>query len=296
MFEIFQYEFIQRAIISGIAISISCSLLGLFLILKRFSLFGDAMAHVAFGGVSLGLFLKSNPVWVSFIVSILGGLAIVKLSSSKRVYSDSSIAVLLSFGLGMGLVLIGLSGGFSIDINSYLFGSILLVNYEETIISVSFSLVIVAFIILLYRRLVYLVFNEEQAKVSGLNVTLLNYLFIVLTTISIVNSIRLIGILMVSSLLVISNVASLLLSYGFKKTMIISVFFSVLSVIMGIVLSYEIDVPPSGMIVIILTAIFFITSILKYFYNRLTQKEADRDNDDKKQNDIGITKTANDPV
>ncbi|MDQ4074373.1 MAG: metal ABC transporter permease [Thermoproteota archaeon] len=296
MFEIFQYEFIQRAIISGIAISVSCSLLGLFLILKRFSLFGDAMAHVAFGGVSLGLFLKSNPVWVSFIVSILGGLAIVKLSSSKRVYSDSSIAVLLSFGLGMGLVLIGLSGGFSIDINSYLFGSILLVNYEETIISISFSLVIVTFIILFYRRLVYLVFNEEQAKVSGLNITFLNYLFIVLTTISIVNSIRLIGILMVSSLLVISNVASLLLSYGFKKTMIISVVYSVLSVTMGIVLSYEIDVPPSGMIVIILTAIFFITSVSKYFYNRLTQKESDRDNDDNKQNDIGITKTANDPV
>jgi zinc transport system permease protein len=296
MFEIFQYEFIQRAIISGIAISISCSLLGLFLILKRYSLFGDAMAHVAFGGLSLGLFLKTNPVWMSFVVSILGGLAIVKLSSSKRVYSDSSIAVLLSFGLGMGLVLIGLSGGFSIDINSYLFGSILLVNSEETIISISISLVIVTFIILFYRRLVYLVFNEEQARVSGLNVTFLNYLFIVLTTVSIVNSIRLIGILMVSSLLVISNVASLLLGYGFKKTMIISVFFSILSVTMGIVLSYEIDVPPSGMIVIILTAIFFTTSVSKYFYKRLTQSKTDKDNDDNKSNDIGIPKTANDPI
>src|ERR671921_300273 len=273
MLEILQYEFIQRALISGIAISISCSLLGLSLVLKRFSLFGDAISHVAFGGLTLGLFLKSNPIWISFIVSIIGGLAMVKLNSSKRVYSDSSVAVLLSFGLAIGLVLIGLSGGFSIDITSYLFGSIFLVSYDETLIIVFLGIVIVSFVIAFYKRLVYLVFNEEQAKISGLNVTLLNYLFIVLATISIVVSIRLIGVLMVSSLLIIPNVAALLLGHGFKKTLLLSACFSVLSVAIGTILSYEVNVTPSGMIVLMSTGIFFSLSAIKFINSKLFQNK-----------------------
>ena len=273
MLEILQYEFIQRALISGIAISLSCSLLGLFLVLKRFSLFGDAISHVAFGGIALGLFLKSNPIWVSFIVSVLGGLAMVKLNSSERVYSDSSVAVLLSFGLAVGLVFIGLSGGFSIDITSYLFGSILLVGYEETLIIVILSIVIISFVVTFYKRLVYLVFNEEQAKISGLNVTLLNYLFIILATVSIVISIRLIGVLMVSSLLIIPNVAALLLGYGFKRTLLLSACFSVLSVVVGTILSYEINVTPSGMIVLVSTGIFFSLSASKYVASKLPQNK-----------------------
>jgi zinc transport system permease protein len=272
MIEILQYEFMQRALISGIAISISCSLIGLFLILKRFSLFGDAMSHVAFGGIALGLFLKSNPIWVSLIVSIIGALAIIKLNSSKRIYSDSSISVLLSLGLAMGLVLISLSGGFSIDITSYLFGSILLVNIEETLSTILLSVIVVAFVILFYKKLVYLVFNEEQALVNGINTVVLNILFITLATIAIVMSIRLIGVLMVSSLLIIPNVSSLLLGYGFKKTILLSICFSLTSVILGIILAYEWNITPSGMIVITAAGIFFGVNVLKLFSSKIKSK------------------------
>jgi len=272
MIEILQYEFMQRALISGIAISISCSLIGLFLILKRFSLFGDAMSHVAFGGIALGLFLKSNPIWVSLIVSIIGALAIIKLNSSKRIYSDSSISVLLSLGLAMGLVLISLSGGFSIDITSYLFGSILLVNIEETVSTVLLSVIVIAFVILYYKKLIYLVFNEEQALVNGINTVVLNILFITLATIAIVMSIRLIGVLMVSSLLIIPNVSSLLLGYGFKKTILFSICFSLISVILGIILAYEWNITPSGMIVITSAGIFFGVNVLKFFSSKIKIK------------------------
>jgi zinc transport system permease protein len=272
MIEILQYEFMQRALISGIAISISCSLIGLFLILKRFSLFGDAMSHVAFGGIALGLFLKSNPIWVSLIVSIIGALAIIKLNSSKRIYSDSSISVLLSLGLAMGLVLISLSGGFSIDITSYLFGSILLVNIEETLSTILLSVIVIAFVILFYKKLVYLVFNEEQALVNGINTVVLNILFITLATIAIVMSIRLIGVLMVSSLLIIPNVSSLLLGYGFKKTILFSICFSLISVILGIILAYEWNITPSGMIVITSAGIFFGVNVLKLFSSKIKNK------------------------
>lgn len=269
MFEVFEYEFMQRAIISGIAISISCTLIGLFLILKRFSLFGDAMSHVAFGGIALGLFLKSNPIWVSLVVSIIGGLSIIKLNSSKRVYADSSISVLLSLGLAMGLVLISLSGGFSIDITSYLFGSILLVNNTETLTTIILSIVVVAFVTAFYKKLVYLVFNEEQALVNGINTDILNILLITLATIAIVISIRLIGVLMVSSLLIIPNVSSLLLGYGFRKTILISICFSLLSVILGIILAYEWNITPSGMIVIMAAGIFFGVNLIKLIKSRL---------------------------
>ena len=272
MIEILQYEFMQRALIAGIAISISCSLIGLFLILKRFSLFGDAMSHVAFGGIALGLFLKSNPIWVSLIVSIIGALAIIKLNSSKRIYSDSSISVLLSLGLAMGLVLISLSGGFSIDITSYLFGSILLVNIEETLSTILLSVIVIAFVILFYKKLVYLVFNEEQALVNGINTVVLNILFITLATIAIVMSIRLIGVLMVSSLLIIPNVSSLLLGYGFKKTILFSICFSLTSVILGIILAYEWNITPSGMIVITAAGIFFGVNVLKLFSSKIKSK------------------------
>ena len=272
MIEILQYEFMQRALISGIAISISCSLIGLFLILKRFSLFGDAISHVAFGGIALGLFLKSNPIWVSLIVSIIGALAIIKLNSSKRIYSDSSIAVLLSLGLAIGLVLISLSGGFSIDITSYLFGSILLVNIEETWSTVVLSVVVIAFVILYYKKLIYLVFNEEQALVNGINTVVLNILFITLATIAIVMSIRLIGVLMVSSLLIIPNVSSLLLGYGFKKTILFSICFSLISVILGTILAFEWNITPSGMIVITSAGIFFGVNVLKLFSSKIKNK------------------------
>ena len=272
MIEILQYEFMQRALISGIAISISCSLIGLFLILKRFSLFGDAMSHVAFGGIALGLFLKSNPIWVSLIVSIIGALAIIKLNSSKRIYSDSSISVLLSLGLAMGLVLISLSGGFSIDITSYLFGSILLVNTEETLSTILLSVIVITFVIFYYKKLIYLVFNEEQALVNGINTVILNILFITLATIAIVMSIRLIGVLMVSSLLIIPNVSSLLLGYGFKKTILFSICFSLISVILGIILAFEWNITPSGMIVITSAGIFFGVNVLKLFSSKIKIK------------------------
>lgn len=262
----------QRAIISGIAIAISCSLIGLFLILKRFSLFGDAMSHVAFGGIALGLFLKSNPIWISLIVSIIGGLLIIKLNSNKRIYADSSISVLLSLGLAMGLILISLSGGFSIDITSYLFGSILLVSMDETITTLILSFIVIAFVILFYNKLIYLVFNEEQAIVNGINTVVLNILFITLATVAIVISIRLIGVLMVSSLLIIPNVSSLLLGYGFKKTIILSICFSLLSVILGILLAYEWNITPSGMIVMVAAGIFFGVNLLKLSTSKLKNR------------------------
>jgi len=263
IFDIIQYGFMQRALISAIAISIICSIVGLFLVLKRHSLFGDALAHVAFGGISLGLFTGVYPLWTAYIVAILSAVGVNKLRESTKIPPDSSIAVLLTSGLAIGVILISISGGFTLDLFSFLFGNILLVSNDDVIMILITDAIVIPVIYIFYKKLVLIIFDENQAKVSGLNVTWINTLFIVLASITIMASIRLVGVLLISSLIVIPNITALMLGKGFKKTMFISCAVSVFSVVFGIVISYYSNLAPSGTIVLTMVSMFLITIIAK---------------------------------
>lgn len=269
LFDILQYGFMQRALLSGIAISIMCSIVGLFLVLKRHSLFGDALAHVAFGGISLGLFTGVYPILTAYVVAILSAVGVNKLRESTKIPPDSSIAVLLTSGLAIGVILISISGGFTLDLFSFLFGNILLVSNEDLIMILITDAIVVPIIYVLYKRLMLIVFDENQAKVSGLNVTWINTLFIVLASITIIASIRLVGVLLISSLIVIPNITALLLGKGFKKTIFISCAISVFSVVFGIVASYYVNLVPSGTIVLTMVSMFIVTIIVKNMRFRL---------------------------
>jgi zinc transport system permease protein len=164
VFEILQFGFMQRALISGIAVAVSCSVIGLFLVLKKQSLYGDALSHVAFGGIAVGLFTNVYPIWTAFAVSILASLGITKLKESTKIPGDSAVAVLLSAGLAVGVVLIGLSGGFSLDLYSFLFGSILLINYNDQLVIVILTFIILAIMYKMSRKFIYIAFDEEQAS------------------------------------------------------------------------------------------------------------------------------------
>ena len=249
--EILSYGFMQKALIAGIAVGVICSFMGAFLVLRRYSLFGDGISHVAFGGIALGLYMGIFPLWSAFIVSILGGLGLQKLRSSAKISGDAAIAVILVSGLALGVVLISASGGFSIDLFSFLFGSILLISTESMITIVAISAGVTGALLIFQKQFLHLAFNEEQARVAGLNVTLLNYLFVALAAVTVVTSMRLVGILLISALVVIPNITAMLFGLGFKKTMIISVSLSIFSVVTGIFLSYYLDLTPSGMIVMI---------------------------------------------
>jgi len=272
-FEIFQFAFMQRALITGTAVAIICSVIGLFLVLRRQSLFGDAMSHVAFGGIALGIFLNLYPIWTAFIVSVLAALGITKLKESTKIPSDSAIAILLSSGLALGVVFISLSQGFSLDLFSFLFGSILLVGFQDEITVLALSIAIISIICLLYKKLMYITFNEEQAKVSGLDVSKLNYLFIILAGITVITSIRLVGVLLISSLLVIPNITAMMFGRGFKKTAIISTIIAVCSVEVGIIFSYIWNIAPGGTIVIVSIIIFLIIMPAKFVFRLLSRKK-----------------------
>ena len=272
IFEIFQFGFMQRALISGIAVAISCSVIGLFLVLRRQSLFGDALSHVAFGGIAIGLFINIYPIWTAFIVSVLAALGITKLRQSAKISADSAVAVLLSSGLAIGVVLIGLAGGFSLDLYSFLFGSILLISSQDQVMILIISAIVLAIMYKFYRKLMYVAFDEEQASVSGIDVAKLNYLFIILASVTVITSLRLVGVLLISSLIVIPNITAMTFGKGFKKTALISIIVAVLSVIGGIVTSYIMNLAPGGTIVIISVTGYLVTIITKYVFNRINGK------------------------
>jgi len=255
-FEIISYGFMQRALVSGIAIALMCSVVGLFLVLRRHSLFGDALAHSAFGGIAAGLFLGIYPIWTAFIVSILSALGLTKIRQRFQISGDATVAILLSSGLAMGVILISLAGGFTVNLFSFLFGSILLVSLENTILILGLAGSILIVILLLYRQFVYTTFNEEQAKVSGIQVEKVSYLLVVIAGITVVSSMQLVGILLTSSLIVIPNVTAMLFSRGFKQTAILSMIFAVFSAVIGILTSYICNIAPGGMIVLISILLF----------------------------------------
>ena len=264
VFEILQFGFIQRALISGIAVAVSCSVIGLFLVLRRQALYGDALSHVAFGGIAIGFFTNIYPIWTAFAVSVLASLGITKLRQSTKIPADSAVAVLLSAGLATGVVLIGLSGGFSLDLYSFLFGSILLITYNDQLMILVISLIVLAIMYKTYKKFMYIAFDEEQAKVSGIDVTKLNYLFIILASITVIASIRLVGVLLISSLIVIPNITAMMFGKSFKKTLLIPIFTSILCVIGGIVISYDMNLAPGGTIVILSVTVFIALVSIKY--------------------------------
>src|SRR5687768_7800452 len=267
MFEvdIFSYGFIQRALFSGLIIAITCSVIGLFLVLKRQSLFGDAISHMAFGGIAIGTFLNIYPIWTAMGFSIVTALAIAKIRQSTKLPSDSMVAVMLSLGLGIGVTLVSLSDGFSVDVFSFLFGSILLVSLQDIYPIIIVAIIVVSIIIVYYKKFIYIAFDEEQAKISGIEVEKLNYLFTILVAITIIFSMKLVGILLISALIVIPNITALLFNQGFKKTLVISLSLSTFSVFAGIVLSYYYNLAPSGIIVLLSTTSFMSAFLLKTF-------------------------------
>jgi zinc transport system permease protein len=268
MLEVFQYGFMQRAFIAGIMIAIICSAMGTFIVLKRLSMIGDGLSHIALGGIALGLFLGVYPVISALIFSVLCALGINNLKRAK-IYGDLAIAIFFSAGLAVAVVLLSLAGGFNVDLFSYLFGSILTVNEEDLIIILGLSILILGAVYLFYKELFYITFDEVSARASGIPVEKLNNLLVVLIAITVVVSLKIVGILLISSLLVVPVAASLQISRNFRETIFSSMIFAIFSVVIGLFISFyvsiylDINLPAGGAIVSTSVIIFLIMIIYK---------------------------------
>lgn len=262
MLDILAYEFMQRAIISGVVIAVACSTLGLFLVLRRYSVFGDVLAHTALSGIAVGIFLNVYPLITALLTSMLASIGITKMKSSTRLSGDTLIAMLLIGSLAVAIVMLSASNGLNVNLLSYLFGSILLIRYEDMIVTIIASIAVIAYVTANRDKLLYITMDEEQARLSGLNVQVMNYIFMALASIIVILAIRLVGVLLVSSLIVLPNITGMMLGKGFRYTLIASPCIAVVAVVTGIVSSYYLNIAASGMIVI--TNLLITLCILAY--------------------------------
>ncbi len=253
---ILSYGFFQRALLAGVFIAAACALLGVFLILRRDAMVGHGLAHVTFAGIALGLFLKIIPLATALVIAILTALGIMKLKEKAGLYGDTAIAIFSSVGFALGIMLVTLAHSFNVDLFSYLFGDILTIDATEVYLSVGLAAVVVLTVILNYRRFMYMTFDRDAAKASGVKVERLDILLTVLTAVTVVLGMKVVGILLVSALVVIPAAAGLQLASNFKQAIILSSVVALVSVLAGLFLSFFLDFPASGTIVV-LSFLFF---------------------------------------
>ena len=261
MLNIFQYGFVLRGLEAGLIIGMIAPLIGIFLVLRRYSLIADTLSHISLAGVAMGLLLGINPILTALLTSVTASFFIERLRINKKIYGESILSIFLSGSLAVAIILISIGHGFNIDIFNYLFGSIVTVKQTDVYIIGLLGLLTVGLIIVFYKELVYLTFDEESAKVAGIKTNLFNLLLIILAATTVSLAIPIVGILLVSALIVIPIVTVLQFKKNFLETILFAEGISIFSVISGIFISFYLNLSTGGTIVLI-TIIIFILSLL----------------------------------
>jgi zinc transport system permease protein len=268
---ILQYEFLQNAFLTGILIGIIAPLLGAFIVVRRLSLIADALSHVTLSGIAASLYLSKtvpplqglNPLYFGMIFSVTGSLFIERLRMLYKHYQELAIPIILSGGIGIGVIFISLADGFTTDLFSYLFGSVSAVTRGDLYLIAAISIVVIGVIFLLYKELFLLSFDEDHAKASGIPARAIHFIFMVMVALVIAASMRIVGILLVSSLMTLPVAASIRIARGFKQTILYSLLFGEISVIAGLVSAFYLDLAPGGTIVVTAILILLITIVMK---------------------------------
>ncbi|MGC8853186.1 MAG: metal ABC transporter permease [Hydrogenobacter sp.] len=261
------YAFLWKGILSGLLISISTSLMGVFLLMKRLSLLGAGLSHAAFGGIALAILLGIDPMVFTLFYMVMSGLTIQLLIERKGLPADTVISLFFSLGVALAIIILGITQNLGSNIYSYLFGSILTVSDRELLGVLLVSLLSLVFVFFYYRKLLLISFNEEIALLRGVKVRTLNYLLIGIASANIVFAIKAVGLILASSFIAIPPMSALLVSTSFLSTLVLSVLVSFLATLMGIFLSLELDIPPSGAIVLCMVVIFLFLVFWRLLVN-----------------------------
>lgn len=261
---ILQYDFMIRAFIVGIVLSVIIPLIGVIVVLKRLSMMGDALSHSSLAGVAAGLAFGFNPIIGAVAATLIASLSIEAIRKKIPEFSEMSIAIILSAGIGLA----GLLSGFiknATGFNSFLFGSIVAISNFELIFVLVTGLIVFSALILLHKELFFIAIDERGAILSGVPVKSTNFIFTVLTAITVSIAARTVGTLIVSSMMVVPVACAMQLSKSYKQTAIFSVLFAVLSTILGLILSFYIGLKPGATIVTICVTILILILVFKKF-------------------------------
>lgn len=262
------YGFFQRALVAGLFIALACAVLGLFLVLRRDAMIGHGLSHVTFGGVALGLFLNLLPLVTALAVAVAASVAIMKLRQKAGLHGDTAIGILSSVGMALGIALATLAGRFNVDLLGYLFGDILAISPLEVVLSVALAAATVALILINYHKLMYATFDREAARASGIQVGRLDLLLTILTSVTVVLGMKVVGILMVTALLVIPAAAGLQLAANFRQALVLSSVTAAGSVVAGLTASYFLDLPSAATIVLLGFVVFAALFSVRRFRRR----------------------------
>jgi zinc transport system permease protein len=258
-----QAEFIQRAFLISIIIAILSSILSVFIVLKKISLIGDGLAHTAFGGLAIGYFVGFFPLWIAGITVVLGSIGINKALRSTKISGDAAVAIFLQLGLAGGITLLSVARGFGISLESLLFGSILIVNWDQIILAAIVAAVTLTIVFLFFKELTYITFDETQARASGIKTWVFDYLLSILSGVAVIVAIPIVGVLLISALLVLPALISTQLTKSFRQTVALSPIIGLITVVIGILLAVIIDAAPGGTIVLTGLAILGIVFVTK---------------------------------
>ena len=268
------YSFMQNALLVSVLISVLCPCIGVFLVLRRYSMIGDTLSHASLAGVTLGLLCGRSPVLGAFLFTSVCGALIEFLRGCFKKYTDLILAIVLSLSVGTAITIIS-SGRLHANADAFLFGSILTVTRTDMFLVLALSILSVLTLVLLYHQMVYIAYDEETARVAGVRVRLINYVFSILVASAISVSIRIVGVLVLSSMIALPVATALQLEKGFRSTLLFSILFSVVDILSGLFLSYYLNVAPGGFTALVSVAVLVLVLAGKKIRAGLRASESD---------------------
>ncbi len=260
--EMLSYPFISRAVIVGILVSLCAALLGVSLVLKRFSMIGDGLSHVSFGALSIAMAMNIAPLKLSIPVVVIAAFFLLRLSNNSKIKGDALIALISSSSLAIGVIVISRTTGMNADVDSYMFGSILAMSNEDVKLSIALSIIVLILFILFYNQLFNVTFDESFSKAAGINVSLYNMLIAFLTAITIVLGMRMMGAMLISSLIIFPALSSMRIFKSFRSVVISSAAISVICFIVGMILSYQYSIPVGASVVVVNLSVLIVCSLV----------------------------------
>lgn len=245
----FSYHFIQRALVVGVLVSLCAALLGVSLVLKRYSMIGDGLSHVGFGALAVASAFHLAPLAVTVPVVVLSAILLLRLRGSSRVKGDAAIAIISSSALAIGVIVVSVTSGMNTEVSSYLFGSILSLSRGDAVLSVILSLAVLALFLLFYPRLFAVTFDETFARATGTRADLYNTLLAVLTAVTVVIGMRMMGALLISSLIIFPALSAMKLCRSFRGVILCAALISVVCFLVGMIASYAFETPSGASVV-----------------------------------------------
>ena len=261
--EMLSYPFMVRALFGGMLVSLCASLLGVSLVLKRYSMIGDGLSHVSFGALSIALAMGWSPLKVSIPVVVLAAFFLLRITENSRIKSDAAIAMISASALAIGIIVTSLTTGMTTDVSSYMFGSILAMTKEDVALAVVLSLVVLGLFVICYNQMFAVTFDENFAKATGVRVGFYNVLIAVLTAVTIVLGMRMMGAMLISSLIIFPALTSMRIFKSFHGVVVSSGILSIICFFIGMVISYIYSSPAGASVVVVNLGFFLLFSLIQ---------------------------------